>query len=129
MFSSAPLKIGRAPTVRKMGFVLLGSLLTRFVKMRGRRKKMICANDAREKAQKENSKLSPMVLTLIDQKIRKACKEGLMRTSVQIGIIPLEDRHVKHVLAVLEQNGYGCRADRLRNAFDEPGDWVFEITW
>jgi len=90
---------------------------------------MICANDAREKAQKENSKLSPLVLTLIDQKIKKACKQGLMHTSVQIGLIPLEDKHVKHVLSVLEQNGYGCRADRLKNAFDEPGDWVFEISW
>lgn len=90
---------------------------------------MICANDARVTAQKENSKLSPMVLTLIDKKIRKACKQGLMCTSVQIGLIPLEDRHVQHVLYVLAQNGYGCRADRLKNAFDEPGDWVFEIRW
>ena len=90
---------------------------------------MICANDARKKAQKENSKLSPLVLTLIDQKIRKACKQGLMRTSVQIGLIPLEDRHVHHVLAVLEQNGYGCRADRLEGPCGEPGDWVFEISW
>ena len=90
---------------------------------------MICANDAREQANKENSKLSPMVLTLIDKKIRKACKEGLMHTSIQIGLIPLEDRHVLHVLSVLEQNGYGCRADRLKDFCGEPGDWVFEISW
>ena len=90
---------------------------------------MICANDAREKAQKENSKMSPLVLTLIDQKIKKACKQGLMRTSVQIGLIPLEDRHVQHVLKILEQNGYGCRADHLVGPCCELGDWVFEISW
>ena len=90
---------------------------------------MITAQQARKKAQDENAKLSPMVMTLIDKKIRKACKEGLMRTSVQIGLIPLEDRHVQHVLNLLDQNGYGCRADRLEGLCGEPGDWVFEITW
>jgi len=90
---------------------------------------MITANDAREQAQKERSKLSPMVLTLIDKKIRKACKEGLMHTSIQIGFIPLEDRHVNHVLSVLAQNGFGACANRLADSCGEPGDWVFEISW
>jgi len=90
---------------------------------------MICANDARVTAQKENSKLSPMVLTLIDKKIRKACKQGLTCTSVQIGLIPLEDRHVQHVLSVLAENGFGACAQRLTNSLGDLGDWVFKISW
>lgn len=90
---------------------------------------MISANDARKQAQKENSKLSPMVMTLIDKKIRKACKEGLMRTSIRIGLIPLEDRHVENVLNLLAENGFGACAHRLTDACGDLGDWVFEISW
>lgn len=90
---------------------------------------MICANEARARAEKENAKLSPLVLTLIDKKIKEACKQGLRSTKVQIGLIPLEDRHAQHVLNILDQKGYGCRVDRLKGFCDEPGDWVFEISW
>ena len=90
---------------------------------------MITANDARKQAQKENSKLSPMVMTLIDKKVRAACKAGLMAVEVRFSMLPLEDRHVNHVLCLLAENGFGACAQRLTDSLGDPGDWVFKISW
>ena len=90
---------------------------------------MITANDARKQAQKENSKLSPMVMTLIDKKIRKACKEGRMAVEVRFSLLPLEDRHVDHVLCLLAENGFGACAHRLTDSCGDLGDWLFKISW
>lgn len=90
---------------------------------------MITANEARKQAQKENSKLSPMVMTLIDKKIRAACKEGRMAVEVQFSLLPLEDRHVSHVLNLLAENGFGASASRLKDSCGDPGDWLFKIAW
>lgn len=91
--------------------------------------KMLTAVEARTKVNAENSKFSFMVLTLINQKIRKACRKGQVQVSVQIGLIPLEQRHVQHVLSVLAEKGYNCSAHQLKTLAGELGDWVFEIKW
>lgn len=91
--------------------------------------KMLTAAEARTKVNAENSKFSSMVLTLINKKIRKACRKGQVQVSVQVGLIPLEERHVKHVLSVLGKNGYIYSAHQLETLAGEPGDWVFEIKW
>jgi hypothetical protein len=91
--------------------------------------KMLTAVEARAKVNAENSKFSSMVLTLINKKIRKACRKGQVRVSVQIGLIPLERRHVDHVLSVLTKNGYDCSAYQLKTPWECAGDWMFEIKW
>ena len=91
--------------------------------------KMLTAVEARTKVNAENSKFSSMVLTLINKKIRKACRKGQAQTSVQIGLIPLEERHVQDVLSVLAKNGYTCSAHRLKTPWEQAGDWMFEIKW
>ena len=90
---------------------------------------MITATEARQKAHDENAKLSPIVMTLIDKKIRAACKEGRMAVEVRFSMLPLEDRHVNHVLSLLADNGFGACAQRLTDSLGDPGDWVFKISW
>lgn len=91
--------------------------------------KMLTADEARAKVNAENSKFSSMVLTLINKKIKKACRKGQAQVSVQVGLIPLEARHVQDVLSVLGKNGYIYSAHQLETLAGEPGDWVFEIKW
>ena len=90
---------------------------------------MLTAVEARAKVNAENSKFSSMVLTLINQKVKKACRKGQVQVSVQIGLIPLEYRHVQHVLSVLAENGYNCSAHQLKTPWEQVGDWMFEIKW
>lgn len=90
---------------------------------------MITAAEARKKAHDENAKLSPIVMTLIDKKIKAACKEGRMAVEVRFSMLPLEDRHVNHVLSLLADNGFGACAHRLTNACGDLGDWLFKISW
>lgn len=89
---------------------------------------MITAAEARKQAQEEAGKLSPQVLTVIDQSVKAACKDGLMRTQVQFSLFPLEQRHVNHVLSILKTLGYGCKAGQLTSP-EYNGDWLFEISW
>jgi hypothetical protein len=91
--------------------------------------KMLTAAEARTKVNAENSKFSFMVLTLINKRIKKACRNGQVQVSIQIGLIPLEERHVKHVLSVLEENGYNCSAHQLKTDWGEASDWMFTIKW
>ncbi len=91
--------------------------------------KMLTAIEARTKVNAENSKFSPMVLTLINKKIRKACRKGQAQVDVQVGLIPLEARHVQDVLSVLRKNGYSCSAYQMETLAGELGDWMFEIKW
>ena len=91
--------------------------------------KILTATEARTRVNAESSKFSLMVLTLINKKIKKACRHGQVQVSIQISLIPLEERHVKHVLSVLEENGYSCSAHRLKTVYEEDGDWMFEIKW
>ena len=90
---------------------------------------MITAVEARTKVNAENSKFSSMVLTLINKKIKKACRKGQAQANVQVGLIPLEPRHVQHVLSVLTENGYNCSAYQMETFSGELGDWMFEIKW
>ena len=89
---------------------------------------MITAQEARKQAQEEAGKLSPQVLTVIDQSIKAACKDGLMHTEVQFSLFPLEQRHVSHVLSVLQALGYGCKTEQFITG-ECRGDWLFKITW
>ena len=89
---------------------------------------MISAQEAHKRAQEEAGKLSPQVLTVIDQSIKAACKDGLMHTQVQFSLFPLEQRHVGHVLSVLKNLGYKCKAGQLVSG-GHSGDWLFEISW
>lgn len=90
---------------------------------------MITAAEARKKAHDENAKLSPIVMTLIDKKIRAACKEGRMTVEVRFSMLPLEDRHVNHVLNLLAENGFEASAHRLTDSCGDLGDWLFKIAW
>lgn len=90
---------------------------------------MITANEARKQAQKENAKLSPIVMAVINKKIKAACKEGRMAVEVRFSMLPLEDRHVDHVLCLLAENGFGACAHRLTDACGDLGDWLFKISW
>lgn len=89
---------------------------------------MITAAEARKKANDENAKLRPIVLTLIDKAIKKACRQGEYYVSVQISNMILDERHVRDAISVLNHEGYGCRAKQL-TCLDEPADWLFEISW
>lgn len=89
---------------------------------------MICAVEARNKANEENAKMRPIVMTIIDKAIKKACRRGDYHVSVQISNMILDERHVRDAISVLNSEGYGCRAEQ-QTCMGDPADWLFEISW